>query len=170
MQTTNELHQNLIAIDPGNIESAVVVWNGEKIQFAKKMFNEPLRTWLKEQLTTFPGITVHCEMIASYGMPVGVEVFETCLMIGSIQQITFDNGGMFRKVFRKDVKMHLCNSMRAKDSNIRQSLIDRFGAPGTKKNQGLTYGLSGDLWAAFAVAVTAFDTYPFTTPIQITGQ
>jgi hypothetical protein len=61
-------------------------------------------------------------------------------------------------VFRKDVKMHLCNSMRAKDANIRTALIDKLGAPGTKKMQGPTYGVTSHAWAALAVAVTAHET------------
>ncbi len=57
-----------------------------------------------------------------------------------------------------EVKIHLCNHPRAKDPNIRQALIDRFGAPGTKKNQGATYGLAGDMWSALGVAVTFAET------------
>ncbi len=41
--------------------------------------------------------------------------------------------------------------------NIRQALIDRFGPPGKKKAPGATYGLSGDMWSALAVAVTFTD-------------
>ena len=37
----------------------------------------------------------------------------------------------------KEEKMNLCGSMKAKDSNIRQALIDRFGEVGTKKNPRL---------------------------------
>ena len=58
---------------------------------------------------------------------------------------------------RKDIKMNLCNTTRAKDSNIRQALIDRFGVPGTKKSPGMMYGLHKDMIQAFAVAVTYFD-------------
>ena len=47
--------------------------------------------------------------------------------------------------------------MRAKDSNIRQALIDRFGVVGTKKNPGWFYGVSKDVWAAIAVGVTYHD-------------
>ena len=74
------------------------------------------------------------EMIASYGMPVGKEVFETCVWIGRFIQV----GNIYQKsnsyIYRKEEKMNLCHSMKAKDSNIRQALIDRFGPVGTKKN------------------------------------
>ena len=48
--------------------------------------------------------------------------------------------------------------LRKQDSNIRQSLINRFGSPGTKKCKGITYGISGDQWSALGVAVTAKET------------
>ena len=65
-------------------------------------------------------------------------------------------------IYRKDVKLHLCGSPRAKDSNIRQALIDRFGpgkekAIGLKKTPGPLYGVKSHVWAALAVAVTHLD-------------
>ena len=77
------------------------------------------------------------EMVASYGMPVGETVFETCVWIGKFMQIAEDRKKKVNKVYRKDEKMNICNSMKAKDSNIRQALIDRFGEVGTKKNPRL---------------------------------
>ena len=77
------------------------------------------------------------EMIASYGMPVGKEVFETCVWIGRFTQQTYEIGKEYKYIYRKDEKMNICNSMKAKDSNIRQALIDRFGQVGTKKNPRL---------------------------------
>lgn len=71
------------------------------------------------------------EMIASYGMPVGKEVFDTCVWIGRFAETS---GMPTNYIYRKDEKMNICHSMRAKDSNIRQALIDRFGVVGTKKN------------------------------------
>lgn len=96
------------------------------------------------------------EMIASYGMPVGKEVFETCVWIGRFIQA---HSSKYRLVYRADVKMHLCHSMKANDATIRQALIDRFGAPGTKKNPGLLYGMNNsDIRSAFAVGLTAIET------------
>lgn len=81
------------------------------------------------------------EMIASYGMPVGKEVFETCVWIGrfieDMKYIPQDRITTTEYIYRKDEKMNLCHSMKAKDSNIRQALIDRFGVVGTKKNPRL---------------------------------
>lgn len=73
-------------------------------------------------------------MIASYGMPVGKEVFETCVWIGKFAEAS---GMKESYIYRKDEKMNICHSMKAKDSNIRQALIDRFGVVGTKKNPRL---------------------------------
>lgn len=103
---------------------------------------------------------VAIEMIASYGMPVGAEVFETCLWIGRFMQVA--GAGRVRLVYRKEVKSHLCGSQKAKDSNIRQALIDRWGgkaeAIGNVKKPGPLYGIKSHAWPALAVAVTALET------------
>lgn len=77
------------------------------------------------------------EMVASYGMPVGKEVFDTCVWIGRFKQRALSEGKEVEYIYRKDEKMNICHSMKAKDSNIRQALIDRFGVVGTKKNPRL---------------------------------
>lgn len=96
---------------------------------------------------------VAIEMIASYGMAVGKEVFETCVWIGRFQQACASPGAV-RLVYRKDVKMHLCGTPRAKDANIRQALIDLIGPQGKKNDRGPTYGVKSHAWAALGVAVT----------------
>lgn len=103
------------------------------------------------------------EMIASYGMAVGKEVFETCVWIGRFQQ-AYQNPECVRRVYRRDVKLHLCGNPRAKDTNIWQALVDRFGEPGTKKNPGRLYGVRSHARAALAVAVTAADLGLFGKP------
>jgi hypothetical protein len=142
----------IVAIDPGTTESAIVIFDGQRVRYAAKMPNEDLRSTLPKMLIDSDRVVI--EMIASYGMAVGKDVFETCVWIGRFMQ-SCPRPDDVQLVYRRDVKMHLCGSPRAKDGNIRQALIDLLGAPGTKKDPGPTYGIAGDMWAALAVAVTA---------------
>src|SRR5688572_20198115 len=94
----------IIAMDPGNAESAWCVLEGGKLSgFGKEPNSEVLirarRDWgpLEDLLAI--------EMIASYGMPVGREVFETCLWIGRYIEAWERRQGKFRLVYRKDVKL-----------------------------------------------------------------
>lgn len=143
-----------IAIDPGNEKSAYLLWDGKRIHDFGIVENTKLKKFISDQFDV-----VVIEMVACYGMPVGKSIFDTCLFIGQIQQLCESINVFCKLAYRKDVKMYFCQSMKAKDSNIRQALIDRFGDKGTKNNQGLTYGLSKDCWSAFAIAVYWFDTF-----------
>ncbi len=150
------MSQTIFAIDPGSQKSAFCVFNGERIVEANINSNDDLRSHLSKNLSK--DIIVACEHLQCFGMSVGREVFETAYWIGEIRGlISFELGLKFVRVYRSEVKMHLCNSMRAKDSNIRQALMDRFGVKGTKKSPGFFYGFKKDMWSAFAIAVTAFD-------------
>jgi len=142
-----------LAIDPGPEQSAWVVYEAGKVIAKAKASNQVTWTMLNEIKVD----AVAIEMVQSFGMAVGAEVFETVFWIGRFYERAFWRAIPVHRIFRKDVKMHLCQSMRAKDPNIRQALIDRLGAPGTKKNPGATFGVSGDCWSALAVAVTASD-------------
>ena len=144
----------LLAIDPGTTHSGWVTFHDGKVLASGVSENGEMI----EMVSEWRGL-VAAEMIASYGMPVGKEVFETCLWIGRFMQACEQH---VRLVYRKDVKMHLCGSPRAKDANIRQALIDRWGgkaeAIGTVKKPGPLYGVKSHAWAALAVAVTAAET------------
>lgn len=161
----------IVAIDPGTTESGVVILPDEGPPIGRIAENErvleyldlccnPLRKSLPFMFPADPGQGVMAiEMVASYGMPVGKDVFETCVWIGRFIQAW---SGEHEKVYRKDVKLHLCQSPRAKDPNIRQALIDRFGpgkdaAIGKKSAPGPLYGFKSHMWAALAVAVTYRD-------------
>ena len=145
-----EVEVNVYAIDPGPVKSASVILDGEMILDAVIMNNHDLVQNIYLARAHFP---IAIEMIASYGMPVGREVFETCLWIGRFIQAAHPHPVAL--VYRKDVKMHLCGSVRAKDPNIRQALLDRFGKEATK-------GVKKDMWAALGVAVTHLDAHPVT--------
>jgi hypothetical protein len=146
--------EKLLAIDPGPEQSAYVIWDGDKPVFGI-LRNEDLLS----ELPAFRKQTTRCviEMVAHYGrgMPAGKSVFDTCIWIGRFGQVYgWDRLSCMRRL---EVKMHLCGQANARDSNVRQALIDRFGAPGTKKRPGLTYGMAKDVWQAFALAVTYLD-------------
>jgi hypothetical protein len=141
----------ILAIDPGTTESGFVFFDEDNSQVIQSgVVDNPVIRGLVEKFR-HQGHTLAVEMIASYGMPVGREVFETCVFIGRLVELWGDD---LKLVYRKDVKMHLCGSTRAKDANIRQALIDLIGPQGTKKQPGPTYGVKSHAWAALGVAVT----------------
>lgn len=155
----------ILAIDPGNILSAYVVVERETLRPVRsdKVSNEEMIDVIcrkiEDKWQSGDRLYVVIEMVASYGMAVGKEVFETVFWIGRFYELA--NGANSRnRIYRMDEKMHLCHNSRAKDSNIRQALIDRFGVVGTKKNPGWFYGFKSDIWAAYAVAVTYAETMP----------
>jgi hypothetical protein len=156
----------ILAIDPGNEMSAWCELEDGKRPRHDKVTNEVLLASLRNHATAIwkPDV-VAIEMIASYGMAVGREVFETCLWIGRFQEAWEARGGTVRLVYRKDVKLHHCQTVRATDANIRAALIDRYGpgkerAIGKKAAPGPLFGIKGDEWAALAVALTASETRP----------
>lgn len=148
----------VLAIDPGPVESAYVFYDA-KVQRPIQWKKAPNKAVRLVAGVTCPDVLA-IEMIASYGMPVGAEVFQTCVAIGRFIE---RYGGEPRLLTRKAVVTHLCGSAKAKDANVRQVLIDRFGpgkelAIGKKATPGPLYGMNGDCWAALAVAVTAAET------------
>lgn len=145
---------SIIALDPGNENSAFVRWDGDKI-IAKMYAPNPTVLNMLVSYSEVGRDTLYIEKVASYGMPVGESIFETVYWSGRFAQ-AFGAARVVRMP-RMEVKMHLCHNSRAKDGNIRQALIDRFGVVGVKRNPGPFYGVSGDLWAATALAVTAWD-------------
>lgn len=157
----------ILAIDPGNIQSAyVLTYDDLRVNDKGKVENSELLEKIYEAKEIY-GEQLHAaiEMVACYGMAVGKEIFDTCVMIGRIVQVLDDLDIPYTYIFRKDEKITLCNSMKAKDANIRQALIDRFAqhdfknGKGTKANPDTFYGFKADIWASMAVAVTYHDLY-----------
>jgi len=143
----------ILAIDPGPERSAYVFWDNGTIYESGWESNQNVRARLHFYALNKNRIAI--EMIASYGMAVGASVFNTCVEIGRMVEVANAHGVDAELVFRKNVKLHVCGSPRAKDANIRQALIDTYGPVGTKKQPGPLYGVKSHVWAALAVAVTA---------------
>ena len=156
----------ILAIDPGNAESGWVIIDAETcrpLEFGK-WGNEQLR---RACLLNGPFMVDHVaiEMIASYGMAVGVEVFDTCVWIGRFTEaLLYATQETPTLVVRRPVKLHHCGSAKATDANIAQALKDRFayGQPnhgkGTKADPGWFHGFFKDIWQAYALAVYLADT------------
>lgn len=150
---------SVFAVDPGTTESAYVLMHGSAIADFGKIANGDLLALLKRAQGR--GYHFAVEMIASYGMAVGREVFETCVWIGRFIE-AIGAGESCHRVYRRDVKQFLCGTSKAKDGNVRTAIIDRFGGKaagvGTKRAPGPLYGISSDVWAALAVGITWMET------------
>jgi hypothetical protein len=150
----------IFGIDPGNEQSGTVDMLDRSIVGNVLPNQELLLALRKPHTADVPLLAI--EMIASYGMAVGKEVFDTVLWIGRFVEAWEHWGGKVRLVYRREVKLHLCESVRANDSNIRAALIDRYGckekAIGSKKAPGPLYGIKSHCWPALAVAITAAET------------
>lgn len=157
-------HDAVLAIDPGTDQSGWCVFDGGEVMASGVMPNDEMLEYVKRRHFEINGHRLAIEMIASYGMPVGREVFETVRWIGRFQQ-AWHSPELVTFVYRKDVKLHLCGVLKAKDANIRQALLDRFPRTGggktpqvgTKTAPGPLYGVASHAWAALAVAVCIKD-------------
>jgi hypothetical protein len=153
----------ILAIDPGNIESAFVVYEDGKIFDKGKLENVAMLGMINHNPEFIFSEHLAIEMVACYGMAVGKTVFDTCVWIGRFIQAWNKD---YTQIYRRDVKMFLCNSTKAKDGNVRQAIIDRYPPTGggkipqigTKKQPGQLFGIHDDIWAALGVAITFSET------------
>lgn len=148
----------MIGIDPGETESAIASFDGKRLHWVKKMANESLLKMIRSSEESLSHQKVVVEMIASFGKPVGKSIFDTCVMIGRIQESAEIKGAKVTLVYRKTIAGHICNDAKGGDTNIKAALQERFGSKGTKAAPGIFYGVSGsDQWSAIAIATWGLD-------------
>jgi len=144
----------VIGIDPSPVGYHCVYIGFEKEPPVYYFFDAHRMSQEVSSINTLPGledVTMYCEMVASYGMPVGRSVFDTVLNIGRLLNM-FPNVNL---ITRGMAKLELCHNPRAKDKNVKQALIDIYGEVGLKKTPGPMrpfHGTGSDSWAALAVA------------------
>lgn len=142
----------VLAIDPGNEQSAWMILEGYRPIESRIDPNEYFQT---EVLPHIHADVMAIEYMRARGMPTANEELDTQFQAGRFVGIW---NGDWSPIHRMDVKMHICGTARARDSNIRQALIDRYGgkdtAVGKKKNPGPLYGIKKDLWSALAIGIT----------------
>lgn len=151
----------ILAIDPGNVQSAYVLMEDRTpVEFGKTNNDEVLQVIHREAKELNFCII---EMVASYGKPVGKDVFETCVWIGRFAEASLWQKCKVDYIYRMEEKVNLCHDSKVKDANIRQALIDRFAGfdfkngKGTKKKPDFFYGFAKDVWAAYAIGTTWLD-------------
>lgn len=150
---------NILSIDPGPIQSGWCLYASDAHHVLDCGVDD--NAILAYGINDMAADRFAIERVASYGMAVGREVFETCEWVGDFRRAW--NGPAALLVYRRDIKLHLCNSAKAKDANIRQALLDMFPRTGggktpqigTKAKPGPLYGVSTHAWSALALAITA---------------
>jgi hypothetical protein len=151
----------ILGIDPGTTESQLLVLAGSRILERNFASNHAILADIPRLLAVHrPAVCI--EGVQGMGMIVGQEVFDTAVWVGRYFQQCENHGTIPAIVFRRTVKLHICGNPRAKDGNIRQALIDRFGgkerAIGKKATPGPLYGVSSHAWSALALAITFAET------------
>ena len=157
----------LLAIDPGPEESAYALIHPKTFRPVEfdKVSNDVLERKMDTFFQTRAFAAVVIEMVGHYGtgMPAGAEVFETCVEIGKLIEIS---QSCFIKTFtmrRPYVKSRICGVPNARDSNVIQALVDRFApntpnkGKGRKTEPGFFFGFKADVWQAYALGVAFID-------------
>jgi len=158
----------VIGIDPGSLKSAFVLLQKRQnkdwtINLKDIMPNLLLKKMIQAALQLSPetGKYIVIEKIVNYNQKVGATVFDTVEWVGRFKEC-FELESECTEVIsmpRKTAVGHLCEFGHDGDKEIREALIKRFGAPGTKAKPGLLYGFSNHTWAALAIAVTYIDKF-----------
>jgi hypothetical protein len=150
--------KSIVAIDPGSKASAYVVWDGKKIlDFNNQIENKDLLDVLESYADDNHQLVI--EKVEGFGMTAGETLFETVFWAGRFFQHWVSMTGGANRLGRKEIKRRLCGVTTAKDKDINEYMMMRFGegdhriSHGTKKAPGPLYGIAGDGTAALAVAL-----------------
>lgn len=148
----------VLGIDPGSTESGWCAYDTDE--------KRPL-AWGKNDnsrvLNTCAGYAgrrepIIIEQMSGYGMTLGSELIAALEWTGRFVEAA---GGTAYRIARRDVKLHLCDTARAGDAQVRDAIIQRYGgkekAIGRKKTPGPLYGIAGDAWAALALCIVWYE-------------
>lgn len=142
----NMTKQRVLAIDPGPKVSGYYMRIDGGASVAGVADNEEILEMLRHNANVD---IAAFEYMEARGMPLGNESLDTVFWTGRFYE---SFRGERQLVRRRDVKLELCGSTRAKDANVRQALIDIYGGRDTKKNPNPAMcGVTSHAWAAMAV-------------------
>ena len=150
----------ILAIDAGTTESGYAIMQFSKNDIQLIAFGKTSNAHLLQIVKSDSYDNMVYEQFQSFGMAVGESTIEAIIWNGRFLQAAIDNKKPVYRVYRKEEKLWLCHSLKARDTNIRQALIDRYAkidkknGKGTKKEPDVFYGVTKDVWSAIAVGVT----------------
>jgi hypothetical protein len=175
----------IVGIDPGPVVSGYVCFQPPDRRAPIGMGgsvvpNERILDYLAGWANCGAGYSLAVEMVSSYGVQVGKSTIDTIWWAGRFAQAAEAKGMPQIRVYRSTVRAHMfaryislmppdpaCKRWPTRwnqvgDPHVMRGLWARFGgskakAVGTKKKPGPLYGLKGHMWAALAVAVTAYE-------------
>lgn len=155
----------VLAIDPGSAESGWLLLEAGMPTTHGTNPNEELAESLRVGLAVaLSADVVVTEWMSPRGMPTSAQELEACWWAGRFAEALHGQRVAVERLTRDAVKLHLTGRRNAKDTNVRAALIDRFGgtggkaaAVGLRARPGPLFGISGDVWAALAVAVSYAD-------------
>lgn len=172
----------ILAIDPGPLNCGAVVIDSEtkEVLFSGDSDTADVLKWVRNGIVSTPEIgiaisQVACEDIVSMGLRVGISTFDTCKIIGRMQEAysnSFGRNAELPLVSRRDVKIVLAGGATYKnpitgarkgvgDTEIKNAVKSRYPETGggnnpvvgTKKQPGPLFGVSRHSWQALAVAL-----------------
>lgn len=126
-----------LALDPGTTHTGWVIYDPEEETLLEAGWEEnSLVLWRIDNMGFHDRIVI--ESFAAQGMPLGDSSLETLRWEGRFterakasRQIDVD------RITRREVKLIICGSSRAKDSNIRAAMVDRFAMAWTSIGNGM---------------------------------
>lgn len=153
----------ILAIDPGTVQSGFVeIHSHNDLRVGRH--GTYLNADIANHVIDGHAGDVVIEMMDNYGMTVGQSTFRTLVWIGQFMGATWCYEPVL--ITRRNVKLHMCNSSRATDANVRRAVLNRYEPTGggktpeigIKAQKGPLYNVSGHAMQALALAITFADT------------
>ena len=140
----------VLAIDPGNGQSGVVRFDGERVLYAGVIENQDVLKIIADDNSDVLAL----ELFVATNQRLGNESIETIHWGGRFHQASGDPDSVML-IPRAQVKRALGLGHRDGDKQVRAKLVEIVGEKGTKANPGPCYGVSSHAWAALGCAYAA---------------
>lgn len=167
---------SVLAIDPGPLTCGVVILDRvegsvPRIRHASAEVSTDSVMGLIDVNVPL-GMPVVIEHLSCYGVDFSAVLRDTALISGEFRLRCRQLGREATFITRPDVKLHVTQSRKTKDKDIRDALIEKWGGevaamgyqkiPGSKQRtpKGPLYDISSHAWAALALGVTFLETSP----------